>query len=109
MSHKYNKKIETLKEKKKEVFDRYWKNVSKKMARKYFWECKVLKKDCFKMEFSRSIGEYDKRTLKYCNPDIIKDDELMIEHYASINGLEICDEKLMSTKSIYWFKKADIL
>lgn len=108
MSHKYNKKIETIKRKKQDSFKRYWQNVSKKMVRKYFWHCQVLKKDCFKMSFPHSLGEYDKKEQKFYHSDFARDNESLIEIYAGRNGFEICDENLLGSKSIYWFKKADV-
>ena len=79
------------------------------MARKYFGECKVLKRERFMMTFSHFLGEYDESVQKFYNSDFDKDDVILIEHYARRNGLEICDEKLLGSKSIYWFKKADLL
>jgi hypothetical protein len=108
MSHKYNKKIEAIEKKANCAFNFYWQNVSKKMAWKYFLECKILKKDCFKMTFPHSLGDYDERECKFYNVDFVRDSESLIEHYAARNGLEICDEKLTGSKSIYWFKKADV-
>ena len=43
----YNKQIKRLEEKKKNAYNRYWENVSKKMKRLYFWECVVKKKKKF--------------------------------------------------------------
>lgn len=105
MSHKYNKEIETIKRKKEESFNRYWRNVSKKMAIKYFWECKILKREYFKMTF---MGEYDERKEKFYDPDFVPDDVRLISYYASKNGLGIYDVKLLGNKSIYWFGKSDL-
>ena len=108
MSHKYSKIIDQIEGMSDKAFNRYWRNVSKKMARKYFWECKVLKRDCFKMTFPYSLGEHDRCTLKFYDTDIIKDYEILIDHYARRNGLEICAEKLLGNKTVYWFKKANL-
>ena len=60
------------------------------------------------MTFPHSLGEFDERECKFYNVDFVRDSESLIEHYAARNGLEICDEKLTGSKSIYWFKKADV-
>ena len=101
----YNKKIKDLEEKKAKACNRYWENVKKKMKIKCFFYCDLLKKEGFYMDFPHSIGEYDEKLGKFISPDFVKDNELLIGHYAEINGLEICDEMLLPARSIYYFKK----
>lgn len=117
MAHKFNKKIEesTVKWKvekgkydKQQAFNRYWESVNKKMRLKSFWCFKVFKRQQFKMSFPHVLLEYDKTTRKFYNADLVKDNECLIELYASRNGLTICDEKLFGNKSVYWFKKTDV-
>ena len=102
----YNKQIKRLEEKKKNAYNRYWENVSKKMKRLYFWECVVKKKKKFKMVFTHKFFEHDKKTGKFHNPKFVTDDEILIEFYANKNGLRIVDEHLFANKAVYYFEKS---
>lgn len=95
----YSKQIKKLEKKKKDTQNRYWEKISRKMQMLYFWECRIKGKDMFKMSFEHNG--------KVRLPDFSKDDEILIEFYASKNGLRIVDERLLRTKSIYSFGKAN--
>lgn len=88
----YNKRTSELEIKKNKVYNRYWEKINKKMQRLYFWECVIKKKSTFEMVFEHKG---------------FKDDEILIEFYANKNGLHIVDERLLRTKSIYSFGKAN--
>lgn len=85
-------------EKQRNAYNRYWEKVSKRMQKLYFWECRIKRRSTFEMSFDHN------GTIVF--PDFSKDDEMLIEFYASKNGLHIVDEHLNSTKSVYRFEKA---
>lgn len=101
----YNKRIKKLYERKNEMYNRYWENVSKKMQRLYFWECVIKGKITFEMAFEHRFFEYANG--KVYRTDFAKDDEMLIEFYASKNGLRIVDEYLFANKSVYCFEKVN--
>lgn len=101
----YNKRIKKLDERKNEMYNRYWENVSKKMQRLYFWEYVIKRKITFEMAFEHRFFEYAKGNI--CSTDFAKDDEMLIEFYASKNGLRIVDKYLLANKSVYCFEKVN--
>ena len=137
MSYKYNLMILESKarrvEKQIEIL-KYWESVSKKMKRKSYFCLDVLKRENFKIVFPHCtlIRKLEvncgykyayskllhkivklpslsiKRVIKRAT-DTYKDDEAKIYQLAGMNGLEICDEDILLNKSVYYFKKKDVV
>ena len=97
MSYKHNLvylKSKELRLKRQREVIKYWDNISKKMKRRYFWYCVILRKKKFKMSFSHDFKSY-----------FLKDSKEKIYKCAKTNGLEVCYEEIFTNKSVYHFKK----
>ena len=137
MSYKYNLMCLKSKEQriKREIeILKYWESVSKKMKRKSYFCFGVLKRANFKIVFPHCTvirkleinPEYKYKYSKLCHKvvklpslgikivpkrssDTYKDNEAKIYQLAGMNGLEICDEDILLNKSVYYFKKKDVV
>lgn len=86
----YSKIEKKAKEKyrKQMKFSRYWNNVEKRFS-------KLSNKDSFSMDFKHNIN----------SDDIVYDNERLITEIATFYGFKIIDEKILSNKTIFKFKK----
>lgn len=100
MSYKYNlmylKAREQRLRREREII-KYWDNISKKMRRRYFFYCIILRKDKFKMVFQNDVKSF-----------FPKDNKEEVDKCAKINGIEVCDEEILTNKSVYYFKKKQL-